>query len=116
MVYKFLDKEIGSGTKSNINEVLAQELHKPAIKKFKRRKVSARFKDNVRTADLAEIRSLSSFNGDVKHLLCVIDVLTKYAWVKPLKVAKSKTDLNSFIEIVNESKRKVMGWSKKMIL
>ena len=27
---------------------LAEELHKPAIKKFKRRKVYARFKDNAR--------------------------------------------------------------------
>ena len=40
MVYKFLDKKIGSGV--NVNEVLAQELHKPVIKKFKIKKVYAR--------------------------------------------------------------------------
>ena len=39
----------------------------------------------------------------LKYLLCVIDVFTKYAWVKPLKNQKGKTVLNAFIEIVNES-------------
>ena len=29
--------------------------------------------------------SFSSNNKKVKYLLCVIDVFTKYAWVKPLK-------------------------------
>ena len=30
-----------------VNEQLAKELYKPVIKKFKRRKVYARFKDNI---------------------------------------------------------------------
>ena len=50
--------------------------------------------------------SLSSKNKNVKSLLCVIDVFTKHAWVKPLKDKKGKTVLNAFIEIVNESNRK----------
>ena len=37
---------------------------------------------------------------------CVIDVFTKYAWVKPLKGKKAKPVLHGFIRIVNESKRK----------
>ena len=35
MVHNSFDKETRSGTKANVNEVLAQELHKPVIKKFK---------------------------------------------------------------------------------
>ena len=104
MVYKFFDKKTGSGI--SVNEQLAEELHKPVIKKFKRRKVYARFKDNIWAADLAEMESLSSKNKNVKYLLCAIDVFTKYAWVKPLKDKKGKTVLNAFIEIVNESNRK----------
>ena len=50
--------------------------------------------------------SLSSKNKNVKSLLCVIDVFTKHAWVKPLKDKKGKTVLNAFIEIVNECNRK----------
>ena len=47
--------------------------------------------------------SLSSKNKNVKDLLCVIHVFTKYAWVKPLKDKKGKTVLKAFIELVNES-------------
>ena len=64
------------------------------IKKFKRRKVHARFKNNIWAEDLAEMRSLSSKNKNVKCLLCAIDVFTKNAWVK--KIKKGKTVLNAF--------------------
>ena len=110
MVYKFFDKKIESVKTSqvtaNVNEVLAQKLHKPMIKKFKRRKVYARFKDNIWAANLVEMGSLSSKNRGVKYLSCVIDVFSKYLWVKPLTDKKAKTVLHSFIETVNESKRK----------
>ena len=86
MVYKFFYKKTGSGIR--INKQLAEELHKPATKKFKRRKFYVRFKDNIWSADLAEIRSLSSKNKNVRYLLCLIDVFTKYAWVKRLKYKK----------------------------
>ena len=50
--------------------------------------------------------SLSSKYQDVKYLLCVIDVLNKYAWVRPLTNKKPKTFLYGFIGIVSKSKRK----------
>ena len=73
------------------------------MRKSKRRKVYARFKDNIWAADLTEMGSLFSKNKNVKYSLCVIDVFTKYAWIKPLKYKKDKTVLNAFIKIVNES-------------
>ena len=94
MVYKFFDKKTRSGAIAtsragvSVNEQLAEELHKPVTKKFKRRKVYARFKDNIWAADLAEMESLSSKNKNIKYLLRVIDVFTKYAWVKPLNNKK----------------------------
>ena len=45
MAYKFYDRKTGSGM--SVNEQLAEELHKPVIKNFNRRKVYARFKDNI---------------------------------------------------------------------
>ena len=57
-----------TGSEISVNEQLAKELHKPVIKKFKRRKVYARFKDNVRATDLTEMGSLSSKNKNVKYL------------------------------------------------
>ena len=53
MVYMFFDKKTRSGaivtstSGINVNEQLAEELHKPVIKKFKRKKDYARFKDNI---------------------------------------------------------------------
>ena len=45
MVYKFFwQKKV---SEASVNEVLGQQLHKKLIKKFKIRKVHARFKDNV---------------------------------------------------------------------
>ena len=54
------------------------------IKKFKRRWVYVRLKNNIRTVDLAEMRSFSSKNWGVKYLLRIMDVFTTYAWAKSL--------------------------------
>ena len=48
MVYKFFNKKSnGSGITNESNYQLANELHKPIIKKFKKRKVYSSFKDNI---------------------------------------------------------------------
>ena len=50
MVYKFFDKKSkGRGIKNEIkeNQQLANELHKPIIRKFKKRKVYSPFKKNI---------------------------------------------------------------------
>ena len=60
MVYKLFDKK--TGLRLSVNEMLDQELNKPVIKKFNRRKVYARFKENIWAEDLAYMRSLSSLN------------------------------------------------------
>ena len=96
MIPKFFVKK--AGLRASINEQLAEQFHKPVTTKFKRGKVYARLKDNI-----AEMRSLSSKNRNVKYFLCVVDIFIKYAWVKPLKDKKGKTVLKAFIEIVNES-------------
>ena len=98
MVYKFFDKKSqGSGrplssalhlanNKENIQ--LADELHKPIIRKLKKRKFYSSFKDNVWGADLTYMQLLSKFNKGFRFLLCVIDILGKYALVVPLKDKK----------------------------
>ena len=97
MAYKFLTRRQGLGAittskaKARVNEKPAQILYTPVIKKFKRRKDYAKSKDNVWAADLVEMGSQSSFYHGVKYLLCVIDVFTKHAWVKPWKIKKGKT-------------------------
>ena len=65
--------------------------YKVLIKKFKRRKVYARIKNNTLAVDLVEMGSLYSFNRGIKYLLCIIGVFTKYTWDKALKDKKGKT-------------------------
>ena len=82
MVWKFFYKRsksvLGSGIK---NKQLADELHKPIIRKFQRRKVYSSFKDNIWGVDLADMSFISKFNKGIKYLLCVIDLFFRYAWV-----------------------------------
>ena len=94
MVYKFFDKKPeGSGqplsSASQIvdkeNKQLADELHKPIIRKFKKRKVYSSFRDNIWGGDLADIQLLSKFNKGFRFLLCVIDIFSRYSWTIPIK-------------------------------
>ena len=65
MVYKFFDKKSkGAGVKNEIkqNEQLANELHKPIIRKFKKRKVYSSFKDNIWGAYLADMQLISKYS------------------------------------------------------
>ena len=74
VVYKCFDKRSeGSGVNIPLesNEELAIELHKPIIKRFKKRTVYFRFKDNICCADLADMQLISKFKGELrKFMLC----------------------------------------------
>ena len=61
------------------NEQLAEELHKPIIRKFKKRKVYSAYKDYIWAADLADMQLISKYNKRFRFLLCVIDIFSQYA-------------------------------------
>ena len=97
MVYKFFDKKSsGSGIVNEPNYQLANELHKPIIRKFKKRKVYSSFRDNIWGVDLADMQSLSKYNKEIKYLLCAIDLFSKYAWIIPIKDKKGVSIVNAF--------------------
>ena len=65
MVYTLFNKKSkGSGINMPLqfNEQLAEELNKPIIRKFKKRKVCSGFKDNIWGADLTDMQLISKFN------------------------------------------------------
>ena len=112
MVYKFFDKKSKGSCVINIklspqNQQLAEELHKPIIKKIQERKVHAAFKDNVWGADLADMQLLSRYNKGVRFLFCVIDIFSKYAWVVPLKDKKGISIVKAFQIILKQSNGKL---------
>ena len=53
---------------------LAEELQKPIIRKFEKRKVESYFIYNIWGADLAEMQLISKFNKGFTFLLCVLDI------------------------------------------
>ena len=117
MAYEFFDKKSVSltdksvsGSSVNIplefNEQSAKELHKPIIRKLKKRKVYSGFRDNISGADLADMQLISKFNKGFRFLLCVIDIFSKYAWVIPLKDKKGISIVNAFQKILKGSDRK----------
>ena len=105
MVYKFFDKKSsGSGIVNEPNYQLANELHKPIIRKLKKRKVYSSFRDNIWGIDLADMQSLSKYNKANKYLLCAIHFFSKYAWVIPIKDKKGTTIVNAFQKIISKEK------------
>ena len=103
----FFDKKsTGSGIdNNNNNEIkqnlqLAEELHKPIIRKFKKRKVYSGFKDNIWGADLADMEFISKSNKEFRFYLFVNDIFIKYAWVVPLKDKKGVSIVNALQKVL----------------
>ena len=73
MVYKFFDKKSSGGNTSSgaiksefmSNQQLAEELHKPILRKFEKRKVYSSFKDNTWGTDPADIQLISKFDKGI---------------------------------------------------
>ena len=89
IVYKFFDKKTsGSCAKSTPNEQLSEELHKPIIRKFKKRKVYSSFKDNICGADLADMQSVSKCNKDLDFYYVLLIILVNVLGLFLLKIKK----------------------------
>ena len=89
LVYKFFDKTTSGVTiKKEImqNQQLVEELHKPIIGAFEKRKAHSSFINNIWSANRADMQLKSNFNKG--FLLCVIDIYSKYASVVHLKYIK----------------------------
>ena len=82
MVYEFSDKKsalladktaFGGAIKNEniLNKELAEELRKPIIKKFNKRKVQSRFIDNIWGVDLANMQLMSKLNKRIRFF-CVL--------------------------------------------
>ena len=111
IVYKFFNERTkGSGINLQknylYNEILAEELHKPIIKKIKRRKVYSSFEDNIWGVDLADMQLISKYNKGTRYLLCVIDLFSRYAWVISPKNRKRESIDEGFKKILDDSSRK----------
>jgi len=95
--------KLGLGLKKkNLQE--AKELHKPIIRKFKRRKVIVHKIDEIWSADLVDMQQFSRQNQGFKYLLTVIDIYSKFAWTVPLKTKTGKEMIESFSKLIKHRK------------
>ena len=56
------------------------------------------------------MQSLSKYNKEIKYLSCAIDLISKYAWVVPIKDEKETSIVNAFQKIISEGRKPNKIW------
>lgn len=71
-------------------------------KKYKRLRVQVRKPNHQWQMDLMDMKSLERYNSRTRYLLVVMDVYSRYVWVKKLQNKNAHHVGNKFKEIINE--------------
>ena len=98
---------------SDWSQQLADELHKPITRNFQKRSVVSNVIDEIWAADLVEMQKFSKWNKGIKYLLMVIDVFSKYGWIRGLKDKKTETVSKAFDDIFKSKRKPQMLWTDK---
>jgi len=80
-------------------------LNKNVSRSFQRGRVLVKGIDDQWEADLADMQSYSKSNDDIKYLLFVIDVFSRYLWVEPLKDKSANEVAGGFDAILGDTTR-----------
>ena len=106
-------QKLGMGNNNNNNfnmEDLSEELNKPVINKFERKKVIVNRIDEIHSCDLVDMIKYSKVNRGYKYIFTNIDIFSKYAWSFPIKSKTIKDIKPCFEKIFKERKPKYI-WS-----
>ena len=82
---------------------LGYTLHKPTRRRFRTLPVLVFAIDDQWVADLIEVGNIAKSNRGYRYLLTVVDVLSKYAWVEPVKTKTGKDVTAAFEKILKRS-------------
>ena len=93
-------------------EDLSNELNKPSINKFERKKVIVNHINEIHSTDLVDMNQYSKINKGYKYIFTNIDVFSKYAYAFPLKFKRIQNIKPCFEKILKKSKPKFI-WSDK---
>ena len=93
---------------------LAEELHKPVRKNFPKRRVWTKGIDQIWAVDLIDMQHYAKYNGGYKDLLAVIDIFSKYGWMRALK-SKSGIEVASALKDImdNSGRKPELVWCDK---
>ena len=105
-------RRLGLGV-STWSDELAEELHKPVRKKFKRRRVYVKGVDAIWAADLVDMQAFSKSNKGYKYILMIIDVFSKFGWAIPLKNKSAKEVTKAFADLWEKQKPPEKLWVDK---
>ncbi|PFX11591.1 putative uncharacterized transposon-derived protein F54H12.3 [Stylophora pistillata] len=94
-------------------EELADELHKPVRRNFRKRRVIVNGIDEIWCSDLVEMQKFAKWNKGYRYLLMVLDVFSKYGWIVPLKNKKSESVAEGFEKIFTEGRVPKRLWVDK---
>jgi len=81
-------------------------LHKPIRHKFPRNKTIAKDVDAQWQADLMFLPELAKWNNRIKIFLVVIDIVSRFAWVRPMKKKTATETTNAFDSILVSTTRR----------
>ena len=104
-------KTLGLGNDFTMND-LSEELNKPVINKFPRKKIIVNYIDEMHSYDLVDMQKYSRMNKGFKYILSNIDVFSKYGYVFPIKSKKISDIKPCFQKIFKDRKPKFI-WSDK---
>ena len=106
-VYHIIGKEgrynIGLGTiKKILSNIETYNLQKQARQNFPRSRVIVSGLNVQWDGYLCSMENVARFNDDVKFLLVLIDIFSRFLMVKPLKDKKSSTVANAIKSVLEE--------------
>ena len=90
-------------------ENLADELHKPVRRNFRKRRVIVKGIDEIWCSDLVEMQKFAKWNKGYRYLLMVLDIFSKYGWIVPLKNKKGESVADGFKKIFTEGRASTGG-------
>ena len=89
--------------RDKLESSLGYTLHKPTRRQFRTLPVLVFGIDEQWAADLIEVINIAKANRGYHYLLTVVDVLSKYAWVEPVKSKTGKDVTVAFEKILRRS-------------
>ena len=104
-------RKLGLGNNFTMND-LSEELNKPVINKFPRKKIIVNHIDEIHSCDLVDMQKYSRINKGYKYIFTNIDIFSKYTWSFPIKSKKISDIKPCFQKIFKERKPKFI-WSDK---
>ena len=96
-------KVLGLGNYFTMND-LSEELNKPVINKFERKKAIINHIDEIHSCDLVDMTKYSRMNKGYKYIFTNIDIFSKYAYAFPIKSKTIKEIKPRFQKIFKEQK------------